>query len=108
MLGIRLDRVAAYLNTLNPESVRSAGNEEAADFLERKHQEWDDLINAYEQRRGDLFSGRSVKEAMAIASIDRIRDPQLKRLALSKIGIDLATGQPASTSDTGDLFSSAA
>lgn len=87
MVLIRLDRVAAYLNTLNPESVRAAGNDEAADFLERKHQEWDDLIHAYEQRRGDLFSERSVRKAMAMARIDRMRDPTLKRIALAEIGI---------------------
>jgi len=89
MVLIRLDRVAAYLNTLNPESVRAAGNDEAADFLERKHQEWDDLIHAYEQSRGDMFSERAVRKAMAIARIDRMRDPILKRLALAEIGIEL-------------------
>lgn len=54
MTCIRLDRVAAYLNGLNPEMVRAQGNEPAADFLEAKHQEWDDLIDAYETEFGTL------------------------------------------------------
>lgn len=104
MVVIRFDRVAAYLNTINPESVRGAGNEEAADFLERKHQEWDDLIHAYELHRGDLINGRSVKEALAIARIERMQDPILKRLALAKIGIDYDSGKPVAADGTGDLF----
>lgn len=102
MVLIRLDRVAAYLNTLNPESVRAAGNEAAADFLEQKHREWDDLIHAYEQHRGELFSERSVKTAMAIARIDGMRDLTLKRIALSHLGIDPELG--GTPSPTGNLF----
>lgn len=54
MICIRIDRVAAFLNTVNPESVRGQGNESAADFLEAKHAEWDDLIDAYERGFGTL------------------------------------------------------
>lgn len=45
---IRLDRVAAYLNTINPEKVRAAGNEDGAAFLMRKQEEWDDALHDYE------------------------------------------------------------
>lgn len=59
MICIRLDRVAAFLNTVNPENVRGQGNEAAADFLESKHAEWDDLLDAYERGYGILAkSGR--------------------------------------------------
>lgn len=54
MICIRLDRVAAFLNTVNPEHVRGQGNASAADFLEAKHAEWDDLIDAYERGYGIL------------------------------------------------------
>lgn len=54
MVCIRLDRVAAFLNTVNPENVRGQGNASAADFLEAKHAEWDDLIDAYERGYGIL------------------------------------------------------
>lgn len=50
MVCIRLDRVAAYLNTINPERVRANGNEDGAAFLEQKQEEWDDLIHAYEMQ----------------------------------------------------------
>lgn len=101
MVLIRLDRVAAYLNMLNPESVRSAGNEAAADFLEAKHREWDDLIHAYEQQRGHIFGG-SFRKAMALTRIDRMKDPALKKLALAELGITIDT--PHEEPKTGDLF----
>lgn len=101
MVLIRLDRVAAYLNMLNPESARSAGNEAAADFLEAKHREWDDLIHAYEQQRGQIFGG-SFRKAMALTRIDRMKDPALKKLALAELGITIAT--PHEEPKTGDLF----
>ncbi|SMF94408.1 P22_AR N-terminal domain-containing protein [Methylomagnum ishizawai] len=64
MTCIRLDRVAAYLNTINPEKVRAVGNEVGADFLERKQEEWDDLIHAYEMRSG-MFATQAQREASA-------------------------------------------
>jgi hypothetical protein len=98
---IRLDRVCAWLNSLNPESIRAAGNAASADFLEQKHEEWDNLLHAYEIRQGRLFSG-SVKKALAIARIDQMRDARLKALALSELGVNL-TELPAAPT-TGDLF----
>lgn len=107
MLLIRLDRVAAYLNMLNPESVRAGGNEAAADWLEAKHQEWDDLLHAYEQQRGGLL-GDSYRKAMALARIDKIRDGALKKLALAELGITLPpspnTPAPVAAGSNGDLF----
>lgn len=105
MVLIRLDRVAAYLNTINPESVRAAGNESAADFLEQKHAEWDDLIHAYELQSGKgLFNSRAVHMVAAIARIDRIRSPELKRLAMAELGIDTAAAPAPASSGQGSLF----
>lgn len=69
MVCIRLNRVAAFLNTVNPENVRGHGNEDAADFLERKQEEWDDLIDAYERGYGILAKG-SKRTARKQASYD--------------------------------------
>jgi hypothetical protein len=102
MVLIRLDRVAAYLNTLNPESVRAAGNDAAADYLEAKHKEWDDLLHAYEQQRGDMFRPGQFRKAMALVRIDRMRDPALKRMALAEIGVSIQ--EAASANPNGDLF----
>jgi len=52
MVCIRINRVEAYLNSLSPESVRSGGNDDGADFLEAKQNEWDDVLHAYEQAKG--------------------------------------------------------
>lgn len=46
---IRFDRVAAYLMTINPDQVRSQGNESSADFLENKIKEWSDALHDYEE-----------------------------------------------------------
>lgn len=46
---IRLDRVAAYLTTINPDQVRSQGNIPAAEYLEAKITEWDDALHEYEE-----------------------------------------------------------
>ncbi|MEW6647171.1 MAG: phage antirepressor N-terminal domain-containing protein [Pseudomonadota bacterium] len=77
MVAIRLDRVSAYLNTLNPKQVRAAGNVSGADFLEKKQEEWDDLIHEYEMA-GGIFAGREQREAVQ-------RDRKLRTLlALNK------------------------
>lgn len=47
-IWIRLDRVAAFMATINPDRVRVAGNDSAADFLEQKIAEWDDALHDYE------------------------------------------------------------
>ncbi len=101
MVAIRVDRVASFLSTINPDRVRANGNIDAADFLEAKHREWDDLIHAYEQQRGQIFGG-SFKKAMALTRIDRMRDPALKKLALAELGVTLP--EPDKTPTTGDLF----
>ena len=56
---IRIDRVTAFLYSLNPEMVRGKGNAEAADWLEAKHSEWDDALHAYETHGAATKSGRS-------------------------------------------------
>lgn len=45
---IRLDRVAAYLMTINPDRVRAKGNEVGAVYLEAKLTEWADALHDYE------------------------------------------------------------
>ena len=46
---IRLDRVAAFLGTINPIRVRALGNTSAAEHLESKISEWDDALHDYEE-----------------------------------------------------------
>jgi hypothetical protein len=55
MVCIRVDRVIAFLNMINPQSVRGSGNTLGADFLEAKQAEWDDVLHHYELRKGDLI-----------------------------------------------------
>jgi hypothetical protein len=95
---IRGDRVAAWLDSLNPELVCVAVNEDAADFLEARHEEWDISLQALNLHREQVFAG-AVKRARAIERIDRIRDPKLKALALAELGV---TWQPVP--DAGDFL----
>lgn len=96
-LCIRLDRVAAFLNSLNPEKIRVTGNVAAADWLEAKHAEWDDALHAYETA-GIAAKGAQQADALlrVIARIDRIRNAELRRLAAAHanraFGLSLSLG----------------
>lgn len=46
---IRLNRVAAFLGTINPDKVRAAGNLSASECLESKISERDDALHDYEE-----------------------------------------------------------
>jgi hypothetical protein len=46
---IKLDRVVAYLMTINPDQVRAQGNISGADFLEEKITEWADALHDFEE-----------------------------------------------------------
>lgn len=96
MLCIRLDRVAAFLNTINPNQVRVNGNEAAADFLEKKHQEWDDLIHAYESERGDMLRRGAtarvinIRTLLSVCREKRVTTPEPDRRVLEAISKDLS------------------
>lgn len=45
---ILLSRVSAFMMAINPDRVRSAGNETGADFLIEKLNEWADALHDYE------------------------------------------------------------
>lgn len=106
---ICLDRVAAYLMTINPHRVRASGNEEGAAFLKAKLIEWADALHDYETfgsahnpRHADAML--ALRRANAIANVAKIKDAALRRVALAELGIDEAAARAPRTSDTGDLF----
>lgn len=41
--SIRVDRIVAYIDSLNPRMLAAKGNHAAADWVERKHEEWDSV-----------------------------------------------------------------
>lgn len=90
MVCIRVDRVAAFLNQINPERVRANGNATGADFLEEKHAEWDDLIHEYETRKGGMLEnagrGKAVNLRLYLAVLreKRATSDERDRVALSK------------------------
>lgn len=97
MVAIRLDRVAAFLYTINPDRVRNHGNEAAADYLERKHTEWDDLIHAYEAQNGQLIQQVTsakiinIRTFLAVSREIRMVEDKKMRGALGAMAGSLAT-----------------
>lgn len=75
---IRLNRVTSFLNILNPQQITSQGNTEAANWLKTKHIEWDDVLHNYEQSGVAHSNDPAISE---LVRIDRIKNPELKRLA---------------------------
>lgn len=96
MVCIRLDRVSAYLYTINPDRVRVTGNEAAADYLERKHAEWDDLIHQYEAQNGQLIQQAasakivSIRTFLAVSREKRMTESKVDRVALAAMQRELA------------------
>lgn len=95
---IRLDRVTAFLNILNPRQITARGNQEAADWLKAKHEEWDDALHAYETNG---FAAKPARSAQCvvnmIAQIDRIKNPTLKQIAAQlaneELGLEIPMGK---------------
>ena len=99
MVCIRLDRVSAFLNAINPDSVRGQGNESAADFLEAKHAEWDDLIDAYERGFGILANGSKatakkqpgVRDFLSVLRAEKQTDSEPERKVLHLLARKIAS-----------------
>jgi len=100
MVCIRLDRVSAYLYTLNPDQIRVGGNAKGADFLEAKHEAWDDLLHDYEVASGILSKNESLKSEsvrlrkissfLSICREKRVTQSIADRLTLSDLAQQLA------------------
>lgn len=87
---IRVDRVASFLSTINPDRVRAAGNIDSADWLEAKHREWDDVLHEYELAKGDMFREKAARNTairafLAVAKEKRNAADEADRKALSSI-----------------------
>jgi hypothetical protein len=94
-LCIRIDRVTAYLNTLNPQNIRGKGNHDAADWLEAKHSEWDDALHHYETDGFAIKESQDARQLInTLSQIDRIKDPTIKRIAAQKANAAFAIEIP--------------
>jgi hypothetical protein len=77
---------------LNPENIRGMGNNEAADWLEAKHAEWDDALHQYETN--GFAVKNEVNEALnMVLKLERVKCLQtrtaLARQLNQKYGLDL-------------------
>ncbi len=106
---LRLDRVAAFMMTINPDRVRANGNVSGAAFLQGKLTEWADALHDYETfgsahnpRHADALL--AMRRANTIATVAKIKDAALRKLALAELGIDLAATPATPKPGTGDLF----
>lgn len=78
---IRVDRVTSFLNSLNVSNIRAMGNHSSADWLETKHEEWDDALHQYETNGVAVKPESRSSVIDVLAKIDRIKNPELKRIA---------------------------
>lgn len=95
---IRVDRVTAFLNSLNPRMIKGKGNDGSAGWLKAKHSEWDDALHAYETLGvATKPRGGSIDAVSVIRKIDLIKDPALKRVAALRAnedyGLDIPVGK---------------
>lgn len=104
MVCIRLDRVAAFLNTINPENVRTQGNDSSADWLERKQTEWDDLLDAYERDFGSLIQkvkSPNVRDLLSVLRARKAAESEPERQFLTTLAQRIAAdlGAPFPTEE---------
>lgn len=103
-LCIRIDRVTAFLNTLNPQNIRGMGNHDAADWLEAKHTEWDDALHHYETDGFAIKEGQDARLLInTLSQIDRIKNPAIKRIAAEKANAAFGIQIPLGNQQTLDV-----
>lgn len=93
---IRIDRVAAYLMTLNPERIKANGNEDGAAYLMRKQEEWADALHDYEslgvavnlnhQRAQKALRAERLALLRAVGTLNNTRDAVARQSVLHLIG----------------------
>lgn len=98
---IRIGRVTSFLNTLNPKMIRSLGNHEAADWLEAKHEEWDNALHAYETNGfAAKDSTETNRKYIHLYRLDKIKNNELKRVYADQVnkdyGLDIPLGKQGS------------
>ena len=101
---IRLDRVHMFLARVNTAKVRSAGNEQVADYLLALQQEWADALHSYETYgvavKNTLFD--NTKQLKMLADIySKLNDSQQKAIVARQIDYVLGVQRPIQN----DLFS---
>ncbi|KAA8733881.1 hypothetical protein F4V57_07475 [Acinetobacter qingfengensis] len=91
---IRIDRIASYFMTINPERVRANGNISGADYLQQKITEWADALHDYESmgfavnlnhHKHQSAINRQRKEFAQMIAIKNKTPDQSDRSALNQI-----------------------
>mgnify|MGYP003385604539 CR=1 FL=1 len=87
---IRLDRITAFLNTLNPHLITVRGNSDAADWLKDKHNEWDNALHSYETNGfAAKVAGADLRDALC--KLDKIKNPDIKSRFARSVNEDFDT-----------------
>jgi len=86
-IHIRVDKVIAFMHGLNPDMVRSQGqNSDTADWLEKKIIEWDEAVYAYD-KGFSLENKSSTNELSKLFSARDKANPQ-EKVALTALIAD--------------------
>ena len=94
---IRVDKVIAFMHGLNPDMIRSKGNDNTADWLETKIIEWDEAVYAYESTNGNHKNNSGISDLYKLSQIKgKITDKNqlaalnnLINIQLSQMGQDV-------------------
>jgi hypothetical protein len=102
---ILLTRVEAFLYTLNPKMIRNNGkNEDAANWLEAKINEWDDAIHLYETNGFASKDDRAIRDKYALLSrLDRVSNVEIKRIYAENLNKDYGFDLPLGNQSTLDI-----
>ncbi len=101
---IRVDRVTAFLNTLNPRNIKTQGNKNSAKWLEAKHSEWDDVLHQYETY-GTASNGeiKAFKIVDALAKVDRMKNATMRQISSEQLNAEFDLNIPISKQATLDV-----
>lgn len=103
---IRIDRIASYFMTINPERVRANGNITGANFLQQKIEEWADALHDYESL-GVAFKDKNKhinNELMQIMRMRQMAIGQEKQVFSKMLQSKLAELGYQADEDQADLF----
>lgn len=100
---IRLDRVHMFLARVNTAKVRSAGNEQVADYLLALQQEWADALHSYETYGvavKNSFNENTKQLKTLVDILSKLTDSQQKAIISKQIDYALGLQRPIEN----DLF----
>jgi hypothetical protein len=100
---ILLEAAEMYLARVNTSRLKANGNKSSAEYLLNLQKEWRKALHDYETN--GFAAKPSISNIDVIAKVDRIKNPDLKRLAAEQANKDYALNIPIARQTTLDSVS---